>query len=111
MVPSAPKCPQSGKRSNTVYIIQITCVSVLLTFLGASLTLVLGAPESANEYLEFAGRVVLCLGAAGGVAAPAKKLGDAWHAQGGDNAPISVENGDTPTAPEKQCSNCGAIQS
>jgi hypothetical protein len=78
----APKCPTSGKRSNTVFLIQITCASILITFIGASLTVVFGTLEASDQYLDFAGRVVLCLGAAGGVAAPAKKLGDAWQTQG-----------------------------
>ena len=123
MIGSAPKCPATGKRSNTVFIIQITCASILITFIGASLTLIFGKPEDASNYLDFAGQVVLWLGAAGGVSAPAKKLGDAWHDRGRVQPPSTsapsptVSNtptpptptAETPTEPERQCSNCGTL--
>ena len=123
MIGNAPKCPKNGKRSNTVFIIQITCASILITFVGASLTLIFGKPEDPSNYLDFAGQVVLWLGAAGGVSAPAKKLGDAWHDKGkaqptpapsptvssAPAPPPTPTAEDTPTEPEKQCSNCGML--
>lgn len=119
MIGNAPKCPTTGKRSNTVFIIQITCASILTTFIGASLALIFGKPEDASDYLDFAGQVVLWLGAAGGITAPAKKLGDAWHdKRKASTAPAATVSPsrtptpvavDTPTEPEKQCSNCGAL--
>jgi len=126
MIGNAPKCPKNGKRSNTVFIIQITCASILITFVGASLTLIFGKPEDPSNYLDFAGQVVLWLGAAGGITAPAKKLGDAWHDKGkaqptpptpaprpavssAPAPPTTPTAEDTPTEPEKQCSNCGML--
>ena len=69
-----------AKSSNTVYIVKATFGSVLLTFGITSLVILLGDQEVLKDFLEFAATVVVCLGAAGGVSAPAKKLGDAWQA-------------------------------
>ena len=70
----------SAKSSNTVYIVKATFGSVLLAFGVTSMVVLFGDAEVVKDFLEFAATVVVCLGAAGGVSAPAKKLGDAWQA-------------------------------